>query len=207
MAERSVISGDTARKGDTTMTEAATEAPAKAPCRSNDPDCWPDERDWLDGKTEIFLSVKHLEAHWDADIRDDDRNRHDKIIERAEAFQVRFRVELKGRLWKCICGHWCFDLGFTPIGDGARRFNLSDVLPEAEKKKLRLCDWKGCENRCIDIRITVPACTIPADYCGTIYEVGAKFELRCCGDCDCDDKSHGHVAVAGFERQGEYLFV
>ena len=190
------------------MAEAATETTAKAPCKPNGsaPDCWPNDQDWLDGQTEIFLSVRHLKAYWDADILDDDKNRHDKIIEHDEAFQVRFRVELKGRLWKCICGHWCFDLGFTAIGDGPK-FNLSDVLPDELKQQLRLCDWQGCQTRCIDICVTVPACTIPAEYCGTIYEVGAKFELHCCGDCDCGDKSHGHIALAGFERQGEYLFV
>jgi hypothetical protein len=34
--------------------------------------------------------------------------------------------------------------------------------------------------------------------------VGAKFELRCCGGCN-DENSH--LAVAGHERQGEYMFV
>jgi hypothetical protein len=192
------------------MTEAATVTPEKAPCKGDGgpPDCpWLKDPDWLDGPTEIFLpSTKHLKAYWDADILDDDKNPHDKIIEHDEAFTVRFRVELRGRLWKCICGHWCFDIGFTPIGDG-RRFNLSDVLPYDLKQQLRLCDWTGCQTRCIEICITVPPGTIPVDCCGTLYEVGAKFELRCCGDCDCDDKSHGHVAVAGLERQGEYLFV
>lgn len=182
------------------MTEAATEAPTKPPC-------WPDDPDYLDGFTEIFLSPeKYLKAYWDADIIDDDKNPQDTIIESNEAFHVRFRVELKGRLWKCICGHWCFDLGFTSIGDG-KDFNLSDMLPDALKPQLRLCDWKGCDTRCIDITITVPPGTIPADYCGTLYEVGAKFELRCCGDCDCEKKEHGHLAVAGHEPEGEYMFV
>ena len=170
-------------------------------------DCWPNDKDYLDGATEIFLpSEKYLKAYWDADIIDDDKNPQDTIIESNEAFTVRFRVELKGRLWKCICGHWCFDLGFTAIGDGSD-FNLSDVLPDALKPDLRLCDWEGCHNTCIDLTITVPAGTIPADYCGTLYQVGAKFELRCCGDCDCEDREHGHLAVAGHEPQGEYMFV
>jgi Bacterial transcriptional activator domain len=140
-------------------------------------DCWPDDKDYLDGSTEIFLpSEKYLKAYWDCDIIDD-KNPQDTIIESNEAFQVRFRVELKGRLWKCICGHWCFDLCFTAIGDG-EDFNLSDVLPDDLKPDLRICDWQGCQTRCIDKTITVPAGTIPAGYCGTLYQVGAKFELR-----------------------------
>jgi len=167
--------------------------------------CWPNDKDYLDGTTELFLpSERYLQAYWDTDILDDDKNPLDTIIESKEAFQVRFRVELRGRLWKCICGHWCFDLGFTAVGDGPD-FNLSDVLPDNLKEKLRLCDWEGCQTQCIDITITVPAGTIPADYCGTLYDIGAKFELRCCGPCD--DRAQGHLAVAGHESQGEYMFV
>lgn len=163
--------------------------------------CWPDDTDWLDGRTEIFLSSRHLRAYWDADIIDDDKNKHDNIIERKEAFLVRFRVELKGRLWYCICGHWCFNLGFTAIGKG-EDFNLSDVLPDP--KQLYITDWKGCDTRCIELSVTVPAGAIPADRCGTVYEVAAWFELRCCGDCD-DENSH--LAVAGNESLEEYQFV
>jgi hypothetical protein len=163
--------------------------------------CWPDDTDWLDGRTEIFLSSRHLRAYWDADIIDDDKNKHDNIIERKEAFLVRFRVELKGRLWYCICGHWCFNLGFSAIGKG-EDFNLSDVLPDP--KQLYIQDWKGCDTRCIELCVTVPAGTIPADRCGTVYEVAAWFELRCCGDCD-DENSH--LAVAGNESLEEYQFV
>ena len=71
-------------------TAAANEAapsPTKAPC-------WPDDPDWLDGTTEIFLpSDKYLKACWDADILDtDDKNIEDTIIESKEDFKVRFRV-------------------------------------------------------------------------------------------------------------------
>lgn len=179
------------------MTEAATEV-------RREPPCWPYERDWLDGTTEIFLSARHLRAHWDADILDiDDENVNDTIIETKDTFKVRFRVQLDGRLWRCICGHWYFDVCFSAIGPGTN-FNLSDVLPEQEKEKLRLCDWEGCKTRCIDVYVTVPPGTIPSGHCGTLYEVGAKFELRCCGECrDCE----GHLAVAGHESQGEYMFV
>jgi hypothetical protein len=190
------------------MARAATQSQASAKEQKptpTQPPCWPGDPDWLDGSTEIFLSAKHLKASWDADILDDDKNPHDTIIESNEVFTVRFRVQLQGRLWKCICGHWCFDLCFTAIGKGTD-FNLSDVLPDSLSDQLRVCDWTGCKTRCIEIRIDVPAGTIPAGYCGTLYEVGAKFELHCCGDCDADDKCE-QLAVAGHEPQGEYMFV
>jgi hypothetical protein len=173
-----------------------------------DSKCWPDDQDYLDGATEILLpSERFLKAFWDADILDDDKNPQDTILEANEAFQVRFRVELRGRPWRCVCADWCFDLGFTAIGDG-EDFNLSDVLPADVKSQLKWCGWKGCETLCIERLITVPANTIPADKCGSLYQVGAKFELRCCGDCDSDDKEmRGPLAVAGHEPQGEYMVV
>jgi hypothetical protein len=181
-------------------TPASSGAPAGPPTEAP---CWPGPPDWLDGATEILLpSEKYLKAYWDADILDvDDKKVNDTIIERSDTFKVRFRVELKGRLWKCICGHWCFDVCFTAIGDGTD-FDLSDVLPNPSQ--LQVPDWEGCKTRCIDLCITVPPGTIPAGHCGTLYQVGAKFELRCCGGCD-DEGSY--PAVAGHEPQGEYMFV
>jgi hypothetical protein len=180
------------------MTEAATATPTSPPC-------WPNDQAYLTGKTEIFLpSEKYLKAYWAANIIDDEGNPQDTIIESNKDFTVRFRVELKGRLWKCIVGHWCFDVGFTAIGDGPD-FNLSDVLPQNLKDELSLCDWQGCQTTCIEITVTVPPGTINAGYCGTLYQVGAKFELHCCGPCDCSDKSR--LAVAGHDPLGEYMFV
>jgi hypothetical protein len=178
------------------MTESSTERPTKAPC-------WPGDPDWLDGPTEIELpSSRYLRAYWDCDILDtDDKNPHDTIIDHGDVFKVRFRVQLEGRLWWCICGHWCFDVGFDSIGPG-QDFNLSGVLPNPSE--LRLNNWEGCKTRCIYVCVTVPPNTIPAGYCGSLYEVGAKFELRCCGDCDAPDS---HLAVAGHEDLGQYMFV
>lgn len=163
----------------------------------------PEKLDWLDGSTEILLPPeRYLKAYWDADLLDiDDEDVHDTIIERKDAFKVRFRVYLKGRLWRCICGHWCFDVCFTAIGDG-EDFNLSDVLPDP--KKLQIPDWEGCKRLYLDFCVDVPPGTIPVGRCGTLYQVGAKFELRCCGGCD---DEHSHLAVAGHEPQGEYMFV
>jgi hypothetical protein len=179
-------------------TATVTEAPATTATPAT-----PELPDWLDGATEVLLpSRRHLRAYWDADILDiDDKNVHDTIIERSDAFEVRFRVYLKGRLWNCIGGRWCFDVGFTAIGDGPD-FNLSDVLPNPDE--LHIPDWNGCRTRHIDLCVTVPPCTVPAESCGTLYQVGAKFELRCCGDYG---NERGEVAVAGHEPQGEYLFV
>jgi hypothetical protein len=161
-----------------------------------------DTPDWLDGSTEIELSARHLRAYWDADILDlDDKNKADTIIERKDAFAVRFRVYLKGRLWKCICGHWCFNVCFTAIGDG-EDFDLSDVLPDPSE--LQIKDWKGCDGLYLEKCVYVPKDTIPVGRCGTLYQVGAKFELRCCGGCD---EEGSHLAVAGHEPQGEYMFV
>jgi len=175
-------------------TEAGTSAPATSKC-------WPNDPDYLDGKTEIELSAKHVRAYWDADILDlDDKNKHDTIIGRDDPFEVRFRVELVGRLWKCICGHWCFNVGFTPIGAGTG-FDLSSVL--ADPSVLQIRDWKGCDRLCIELTVYVPGGRIPAEHCGTVYEVAAWFELRCCGYCDDKDS---HLAVAGRERLGQYMF-
>lgn len=195
------MSTDTVTNGQVAVTDApalVTEvAPAAAPATEVG------EPDWLDGATEVELpSRRHLRAYWDADILDlDDRNKHDTIIERTDPFEVRFRIYLKGRLWSCIGGDWCFDLGFTPIGDGPR-FNLSDVV--ADPSELRINDWRGCRGRYIDKCVYVPGCTIPAGHCGTLYQVGAKFELHCCGDCEDRDN---YLAVVGHEPQGEYMFV
>jgi hypothetical protein len=168
------------------------------------PPSWKDDQDYLDGRTEIELpSERYTKVYWDADILDlDDRNKHDTIIERRDPFEVRFRVYLKGRLWSCIGGDWSFDVGFTPIGDGGRRFNLSDVV--ADPSELRIRDWRGCRGHYIEKCVYVPGGTIPAEHCGTLYQVGAKFELRCCGGREDRDS---HLAVVGHEPQGEYMFV
>ena len=161
-----------------------------------------DKPDWLDGSTEIELSARHLRAYWDADIIDvDDKNKHDTIIERKDAFEVRFRVYLRGRLWKCICGRWCFDVCFTSIGDGPD-FNLSDVLPD--RSVLQIKDWKGCDGLYLDICVNVPAGHHPRRPLRVPLPGGAKFELRCCGGCE---DEYSHLAVAGHEPQGEYMFV
>jgi hypothetical protein len=175
-------------------TEAGTEVPKKAPC-------WPDDRDYLDGRTEIELSTRHLRAYWDADVLDvDDKNKQDTIIGRTDPFEVRFRVELEGRLWKCICGHWCFDVGFSAIGE-PREFYLSSVLPDPSVLEVR--DWKGCDRLCLELTVPVPGGLIPVESCGTLYQLGAKFELRCCGYCR---EENSHLAVAGHESLGEYMF-
>jgi hypothetical protein len=192
------------RKGDTFMsTESVSEATV-VPVRPIEPPCWPENPHWLEGATEIFLpSEKYLRAHWYAELLDiDDKNVHDTIIERKDPFKVRFQVRLAGRLWKCICASWCFDVCFTAIGDG-EDFDLSDRSATL-KSELRIPDWKGCQTRCIDLCVEVPPNTIPVGECGTLYQLGAKFELRCCGECG-DPRST--LAVAGHKPLGEYMFV
>jgi hypothetical protein len=158
--------------------------------------CWPDDPDYLDGKTEIELPPRrYTQVFWDADILDlDDKNKADRIIGTEQAFAVRFRVELRGRLWRCITGDWMFDVGFKPIGPG-RGFYLSSLLPGVAGFEYK--DWRGCDTLCIEQYVTVPPGTIKIQGDTEVYEVAAKVELRCCD---------GHVAVAGYEALEEYEF-
>jgi hypothetical protein len=82
---------------------------------------------------------------------------------------VRFRVQLEGRLWKCICGCWRFDLCFDPCGEGTG-FNLSGVLPDSERRKLRM--WIPQEER-----ISASTAAPPA-HDGAIFIVHGSDTLR-----------------------------
>ena len=156
------------------------------PCYNEDP---------LDGYTKIVLpSEQYLNAFWDVDLLTSGLQPLQKLITVSEPFKVRFRVVLLGELWSCICGDWCFNLGFTPIGDG-KSFNLSDLVGD---DKFWVRGWQGCNTLCIELLVDVPAGTIPADYCGTLYECGGWFELHCCGT--------GPVAVVGMEPLEENFF-
>jgi hypothetical protein len=160
--------------------------------------CWPNDPDFLDGKVEIELpSERYTKVFWDADILDlDDKNQHDTILGTEELFKVRFRVELRGRLWRCMTGDWMFDVGFKPIGPG-RGFYLSSLLPGASGFTYK--GWRGCDAMCIEQVVTVPpgTITLPQGTDTEVFEVAAKCELRCCD---------GHVAVAGYEALEEYEF-
>ncbi len=140
-------------------------------------ECWPDDRDYLNGVVELRLpAATALRAYWDADIVDQNGVPPGTIIAVTDPFLVRFRVELRGELWHCIHGDWCFDLKFTSIGEGPN-FDLADKLPQGV---FELNDWDGCQTRCIEVKYLVPAGTVPAEYCGSLYEVGATFALHCC---------------------------
>jgi hypothetical protein len=158
--------------------------------------CWPDDWDDLDGKTEIELpSERYTRVYWDADILDlDDKNKRDRILGTEELFKVRFRVELRGRLWRCLTGDWRFDVGFTTIGQGPG-FNLSSLLPGDPNFEIK--DWKGCDSLCLERVVTVPPGTIKIQGDTQVYAVAARVELRCCD---------GSVVVAGFEDLKEYLW-
>lgn len=190
------------------MTTPATPAPGTVAENGGNgpahkPPCWPDDERWHRGHTRIELPAEHyLKAFWHAEILDvASANPLDRIIERSDRFVVRLRVELAGRLWRCIGGHWCFNVGFTPIGRG-ERFDLSEHLPDPEV--LQYKNWTGCETLCIERCVTVPGGSIPVERCGTVYECAAWFELRCCGGCQDKDS---HLAASGFQRLGEYQFV
>ena len=194
----------TTAAGTTEHTQPECRPPCKPPeCGPSGRHCWPGEDDWHRAHTRIELpSERYLKAFWHTDILDvDSPNPHDRIIERRDPFLIRFRIELEGRLWRCISGHWCFNVGFTAIGAGDD-FNLSQYLPNPGV--LQIPDWTGCRTLCIELPIRVPPDTIPAGYCGTVYEVASWFELRCCGGCE---DPNSHLAASGFERLGEYQFV
>jgi hypothetical protein len=160
-----------------------------------EPPCWPNDPDYLDGRVRLDIpSERLLHAYWDADLLDRTGNDLEQaIISIKEDFVVRFRVELVGRLWLCMAGRWCFDLGFAPIGAGTG-FNLRDKLPG----RFDYNDWKGCATRCVELAVTVPAGTVGAGECGTLYEVGARAQLHCC--------DHKLSVVAAFEPKEEYEF-
>jgi hypothetical protein len=155
--------------------------------------CFPDDKDYLDGRREIMLPKGEFTAHWDLDILDVNGVRPNRIISIRDAFEVRFRVELIGRLWYCMCGTWCFDVGFTPIGKGSG-FNLRDKVSDPGLFDFK---WCGCERRCIEVCIPIPAGTVPAECCGTLYEVGAVFKFHCC------DKLS---PLTGYEPKHHYEF-
>ncbi len=140
-------------------------------------ECWPNDPDYLDGVVELRVPVSTaLMAYWDADIVDQKGVPPATIISVTDPFLVRFRVELRGELWHCIHGDWCFDLKFSSIGSGPN-FDLSALLPAGAFDKK---GWDGCQTRCIEVAYTVPAGTVPGEHCGSLYEVGATFALRCC---------------------------
>lgn len=145
-----------------------------------------------DGYTEIDLpSERLLRAFFDTQILEPSDEPQPRIIHADDYFRVRFRLELKGELWYCICGDWWFDLGFAPTGAG-KGFDLSNLLG---REKFYVRNWRGCETRCIELVINVPPGTIPVEYCGTVYKCAAKVQLYCCGRS---------AAVVGFDDMGTF---
>jgi hypothetical protein len=150
-----------------------------------DSTCWPG--DDLDGFTEVDPPKGILAAYWNAEILDTTGVTSDKILPVDEPFTVRFRLELRGPVWKCTAGDWKFDMGFDQHG-GPLDFKLSDKLPAGT---LTVADWKGCDTICVEKEYEVPAGTIDE----AVYEITAMFQLYCC------DKP---AAVVGFDSLEEY---
>lgn len=152
--------------------------------------CWPNDPDYLDGTKKVDLPSERLVAvYWDTDILDPEDEPSHKIIDAADSFTVRFRIELVGELWACMAGDWLFDLGLTPIGTGTG-FNLSDKLGVDQ---FWVRGWTGCKGRCIMREIRVPPNTIPIG----LYECGSRFQFYCCGK---------PAPVVGFESLEERQF-
>ncbi len=161
----------------------------------NDCPCFPDDKDYLDGRSEISIPYEEFEAHWDLDILDVDGIKPNRIISVRDPFQVRLRIELCGRMWHCMRGTWCWDVRFTPVGVGTA-VNLSSALPGQFE-----FEWDGCATRCIEKYVTVPAGTIPGGVpdscCGALYIVGGVYGFHCCG---------GVTPVSGYEKKGDFEF-
>lgn len=159
------------------------------PCAGSNP-CF--DGDPLDGYTAIDLpSDQFLAACFDVDILNTSGQPLFHNVDADEPFKVRFRAVLTGDIWVCVSGDWCFDLGFTAIGE-LLAFKLSDKIG---KDRLCVRGWRGCDTLCIQVEVDVLPNTVPSD---KLYEVGGWFELRCCAD--------GPVVVAGYEPLEERFF-
>jgi hypothetical protein len=156
------------------------------PCYTGDP---------LDGYTVIDLpSEKYLRAFFDVDLLDASGRELKHIIDADEPFRVRFRVVLTGELWYCVCGDWCFDLGFTAIGSGGS-FNLTQKI----NRDIWVRNWRGCDTLCIEVEENVGPNVITPNECGNLYECGGWATLHCC--------NRGPIIVAAAEPLEErFLF-
>ena len=140
-------------------------------------DCWPDDHDYLDGRTEMFLPSQdgeEIRGYWDSDVLDLVGHSLRGQINVGEPFQVRFRAETRpGELWADATGDWTFDLAFSPIGSGSG-FNLSNLLPSPSV--LKVGSWRGADTRCIEVVATVPAGLLPES--GGLYQVAAVIAFQ-----------------------------
>ncbi len=158
--------------------------------------CWPDDPDYLNGRTEISIRDEHFKAFWDVDILDVNGIRPGRIISVRDDFTVRLRIELCGRMWHCMSGKWCWDVRFTPVGPGTG-LSLADILG---KDKFSF-EWNGCDEPCIERSVNVTAGTVPGgepdSCCGALYIAGGVYGFHCCGKV---------TPVTGYEKKGDYEF-
>jgi len=140
-------------------------------------DCWPDDQDYLDGRTRMFLPSQDGEevaCYFDTALLDLAGHSMRGHINVGEPFQVRFRAEARpGELRVDASGDWTFDLAFSPIGRGSG-FNLSDLWPSPSV--LKIDGWRGADTRCIEIAATVPPDLLPRS--GRLYDVVATIAFQ-----------------------------
>ena len=161
--------------------------------------CWPDDPDYLDGKTEIELpSRRYTQVFWDADIIDlDDKNKADA--------DPRHGTGLPGALPRRNAGKaLAVSSPATGCSTSASSRSGRDPASTCRRFSPATRDSRsrtgGAATGCASSSISdVPPDTIKLrDGQDTeVYEVAAKVELRCCD---------GHVAVAGYEALEEYEF-
>jgi TIR domain len=144
---------------------------------SSGPDCWPDDQDYLNGRSRMFLPSQDGEevgCYFDAALLDLAGHSLRRQINVGEPFQARFRAEARpGEPWLDASGDWTFDLAFSPIGRGSG-FNLSDLYPSPSA--LKLDSWRGADARCIEVAVTVPPNLLPGS--GGLYEVVATIAFQ-----------------------------
>lgn len=138
-----------------------------------------------------------LDAHFYAELVDAKGVAPGSVISTTDPFVAKFHIRLHGDLWRCICGHWCFDMCFESCGEGPE-LNLMD-LPNIEPN-LYVWDWKGCErgSRHFTLTVPIPAGTIPPGKKNRLYDVSATFQML--------DPCRKPVAVLGYQELGKFQF-
>ena len=143
---------------------------------------------------EIRLPDPALEVYFDAKIVDSNGVPPGSIISAKDNFYVVWDICVKGPLWRLICGCWCVDLRIESIGAGAE----TSLSRELGKGCGFRCCFHGCRHSHFCHRVCVPAGTIPADDCSTLYLFAATFQLL--------DHCGNPAPIVGYEELGVFSF-
>ena len=147
-----------------------------------------------DGIEEVRLPPSSLRVYFDAQVVDKEGVPPGNIISTEDDFYVQWDIWVKGPIWRLICGCWCLDLRVESIGEG-REFSLSNVIGNG--CGFRHC-FHGCEYCHFRYRVCVPAGTIPAGKCSSVYLLAATFQLL--------DHCGRPAPIVGYENLGAFSF-